>query len=234
MLIDIVFYFQYYPYLYYVYMDYKDKYIKYKTKYLKLRNVQIAGNNNRLIIHISGPSGAGKTTLGNKLKDKFADKIIVKDTDELRDEFIKAYYGNKQWKIIDKEAYQKYIDEYVNNNQNKPLVFVGLNNIPWFHKNHYYNMHSKYNYYIEIDDMTIVKQKCMRFLEQIATDEIAINDLINDNKRFLKFTKMAIERECGLKETMRMNKKWSKDYKKQGYKFMSRENIFGDVSKIIT
>ena len=53
-------------------MDYKDKYIKYKKKYLELKNInlnnQIGGGN--LIIHISGPQGAGKTTLGNKNKGK--------------------------------------------------------------------------------------------------------------------------------------------------------------------
>ena len=48
-------------------MDYKDKYIKYKTKYLELKDTNISnmiGGRPDLIIHISGPSGAGKTTLG--------------------------------------------------------------------------------------------------------------------------------------------------------------------------
>ena len=48
-----------------------------------------------MIIHISGPSGSGKTTLGNKLKNEFKNKIVVKDLDDLRDEFIKSYYGKK-------------------------------------------------------------------------------------------------------------------------------------------
>lgn len=30
-----------------------------------------------------------------------------------------------------------------------------------------------------------------------------------------------------------MNKKWNKDYEKQNYKFMSRENIFKQVCKLL-
>ncbi len=35
------------------------------------------------------------------------------------------------------------------------------------------------------------------------------------------------------KNTIKLNTKWRKDYKKQGYKFLSRENIFKNVIKII-
>lgn len=45
-------------------MDYKDKYIKYKTKYLELKNIDInnqIGGGKNIIIHISGFPGSGKT-----------------------------------------------------------------------------------------------------------------------------------------------------------------------------
>lgn len=35
------------------------------------------------------------------------------------------------------------------------------------------------------------------------------------------------------KKTIKQNNKWKKDYKKQGYKFMSRENIYKSVVKIL-
>ena len=60
-----------------------------------------------IIIHISGASGSGKTTLGNKLKEEYGNKIIVKDTDDLRRDFIKDFYGDNRFDIIDKNEYQK-------------------------------------------------------------------------------------------------------------------------------
>ena len=187
-----------------------------------------------LIIHISGASGSGKTTLGNKLKEQFKSKIIVKDLDILRDEFIKEFYGNKKWTYIDENEYQSYIDSYINK-QKKPIVFVGLNDNTVYgkNKNLYYNVHSQYNYYIDIDDMIIVKQKCIRLLNDIQTDKMAMEDLVKNNEKFVKKFTEAIKIECSAKQTIKQNNKWKKDYEKQGYKFMSRENIYKSVVKIL-
>lgn len=187
-----------------------------------------------LIIHISGASGSGKTTLGNKLKEQFKSKIIVKDLDILRDEFIKEFYGNKKWTYIDENEYQSYIDSYINK-QKKPIIFVGLNDNTVYgkNKNLYYNVYSQYNYYIDIDDMIIVKQKCIRLLNNIQTDKMAMEDLIKNNEKFVKKFTKAIKIECSAKQTIKQNNKWKKDYEKQGYKFMSRENIYKSVVKIL-
>jgi adenylylsulfate kinase-like enzyme len=64
-------------------MNYKDKYIKYKTKYLKLKNIDInnqIGGGKNIIIHISGFPGSGKTTLGEKIQKIFKNTIVY-DTD---------------------------------------------------------------------------------------------------------------------------------------------------------
>ena len=191
---------------------------------------------NRIIIHICGASGSGKTTLGKKLKDKFKNKIVVKDIDDLRVEFIKDFYGNKKWNIIDKDAYQKYIDNYIHKIK-KPLIFVGLNTMPWWHKNHYYNLYSDHNFYIELDNETIIKQKCIRYLrglENIENDKRAMNDLIHNNEMFIKIITNNIKNECNLKKIIKMNNKWNKDYKDQDYIFMSRTNIYKQVCKLLT
>jgi uridine kinase len=187
-----------------------------------------------LIIHISGASGSGKTTLGNKLKKQFKSKIVVKDLDDLRDEFIKEFYGNKKWTYIDSNEYQSYIDDYINK-QKKPIIFVGLNDNTIYgkNKNLYYNVHSQHNYYIEIDDMIIVKQKCIRLLNDIQTDKMAMEDLVKNNETFVKQFTKAIKIECSAKQTLKQNNKWKKDYEKQDYKFMSRENIYKSVVKIL-
>jgi adenylate kinase family enzyme len=193
-------------------------------------------NKNNIIIHICGASGSGKTTLGTKLKDKFKNKIVVKDIDDLRVKFIKNFYENKKWSVIDKDAYQKYIDDYIHKIK-KPLIFVGLNNMPWWHKNHYYNLYTDYKFYIELDDKTIIKQKCIRFLKgpvNIENHKEAINALINNNKKFLQIITNAIKYECDLKKIIKMNNKWNKDYKNQDYIFMSRLDIYKQVTKLLS
>ena len=191
-----------------------------------------------LIIHISGASGSGKTTLGNKLKEQFKNKIIVKDLDDLRAEFIESHYGKKfNWEEFNSELYQAFLDKYILS-QKKPLILVGLNHMFWHNKKLYYNVHSQYNYYIDIDDMLIVKQKCIRFLtdelkDMVTKNKAIIRDITEDNEKFVRLIKENIERACGTKETLKINKMWKKDYEKQSYKFMSRENIYKSVVKIL-
>ena len=184
-----------------------------------------------MIIHISGAVGSGKTTLGKKLKEKFGNKIVVVDIDDLRQEFIKEFYNNKKFKKINKTQYQKYIDAFVKNNSKKPLIFVGLNNMPWWHKNHYYDMHSEHNYYIEIDDVTILKQKCRRLLNGIAENDM--DYLVEHNEKFIKNVSSAISDECNMENIIKMNAKWNADYIKQGYEIMSRDNIYKKVVKLL-
>lgn len=206
-------------------------YNKYKSKYLEIKN------QSKLIIHVSGPSGAGKTTLGNKLKQKYGNKITVKDVDQLRKEFINKTYGDKfTWKLFESDKYQKFIDDYIYKHH-KPIVFVGLNNYPWHKKNLYYNMHSNYNFYIDLDDKIILQQRCRRFitdqLQDMINNKDIIDQLVNNNQRFIDGVTNGLKYECGLNKIIKMNKDWNKNYKKQGYKFMSREDIYKKITSIL-
>ena len=62
---------------------------------------------------------------------------------------------------------------------------------------------------------------------------MALKDLITNNEKFIKNFSEAIKRECNAKKTIKINDKWEKDYKKQGYKFMSRKNIYKSIIKLL-
>jgi len=188
-----------------------------------------------MIIHICGASGSGKTFLGNKLKAYFGNKIVVKDLDELRDEHIKKTYDTSKGWSINEVKYQQFIDNYINK-QKKPLIFVGLNDNILGTKNIYYNVHSQYNFYIDIDDKIILKQKCIRFLTDDLPshlDNTVIHDIMNNNEIFIKQIIKLIKRECSMNVMVKLNKKWKTHYEKQGYKLMSRENIYASILKIL-
>ena len=59
------------------------------------------------------------------------------------------------------------------------------------------------------------------------------DDIINDNNKFIKLIKENIDRECGFKFTKKLNKMWNNDYKKQQYIFLSRNEIYNEIIKII-
>jgi adenylate kinase family enzyme len=188
-----------------------------------------------MIIHISGPSGAGKSTLGKKLKQYYKNKIIVKDIDDLREEFIKEYYGNKDWSTFNKAAYQKFIYSFISR-CSKPLIFVGLNNMPFWHKNVYYDLRADYKFYIHLANDVVLKQKCLRYFTDMANigkDKIAMRDLTTNNKKFLKIISRDLQNECDETFVNRFNNKWNSDYKKQKYNFMSGDDIYNDVLRIL-
>ena len=81
--------------------------------------------------------------------------------------------------------------------------------------------------------MEIVKQKCLRLMQNIQNNKMAIQDLIENNPRFIKKFRDAVKQECSAKLTIKTNKKLKKYYIKQGYKIMSRENIYKSVVKLL-
>lgn len=225
-------------------INFKDKYNKYFNKYhnqLNKSDVMDGGKKktkkinklNKIIIHVSGPSGSGKSTLGNKLKEKFGRKIVVKDMDDLRNEFIVKKYPNKRIESFDSEGYQKYIDKYLTQ-RTKPVILVGLNHLPWFDYDLYYDVHANYKFFIVLDDLTVIKQKCSRFLDDIADRKGEIIDrIIKDEEKTIGIYTDALAHECSYSEVKTMGAKWLNDYKSQGYKMEPRAKIFSEISKIL-
>jgi adenylate kinase family enzyme len=216
-------------------MDYKNKYLKYKIKYLQLKNYNQIGGKSSLVIHISGPSGSGKSTLGNKLKEIYDNKIIVKDIDDLRREFIDLFYDDT-WTgdTFDNEKYQEFIDKFVNAND-KPIIFVGLNHMPWWHEDLYYNMHPNHKFYIKLDDNIVIKQKCSRFINDIHENQKEIlNDLIDNEIETITKLEKGLKENCGEHdETKRLNNIWNTYYPSDGYGELTREEILDRVKDIL-
>jgi adenylate kinase family enzyme len=194
-----------------------------------------------MIIHISGPSGSGKTFLGNKLKENFGSKIVVKDLDDLRYEFVKNKYGSYKniWKkkdfVWDKDAYQNWIYEYIKK-QKKPIIFVGLNHMPWWNKDLYYDLQSNINFYIKLTTEKIFEQRCKRFLSDVFEDNLkkTVKEIIKNETKTIENLQEALKHECSYKEIKDLTDKWNKDYKKQNYKFLSSDKIFNEISKILS
>ena len=137
--------------------------------------------------------------------------------------------------IWNEGKYQQWIDNYIDKNKDKPIVLVGLNSIPWVNKFSYYNMHSKHNFYINLDFDTIFKQRCSRFMDNIFVKnrEKVLDNIIKNKNKEIKNIQDMFYNNCNYDEILENNKQWNKDYKEQKYKFMSREYIYEKVSKIL-
>jgi hypothetical protein len=82
--------------------------------------------------------------------------------------------------------------------------------------------------------MNLIEQSITFFIYRLITILLSkifiIQFLTYDFKHIIIYS---INQDCNLKKTNKLNNKWRKDYMKQGYKFMSRENIFKNVSTIL-
>ena len=197
------------------------------------RNYKLVLNFEPVVVHVSGPSGVGKTTLGRHLKSEFGDQIVVKDLDDLRAEFIAARYHGEPFSVFDKESFQAYVDNFVTSRQFRPLVLVGLNEMPRHQRGQVYNVHATHKYYVTLDDETVVQQKCKRFLSGLANSKSDMEFLVERNDKYLTNVGRALQDECGLEQTIAMNAEWAKSHESQGYEFVPRKDIGRVVSDVL-
>ena len=209
-------------------MDYKDKYIKYKTKYLKLKNIdiknQIGGGN--LIIHISGPQGAGKTTLGNKIKEKYNETIYLKDLDDLYAEF------TYQKKIND---FQEFINIFIKKNSDKPLILTGLSAERCKGEmndddNIFYEINTYYKYIIKIDENDLLKQRFYRQVSKLNNrKELLFEAWLENNNDIQK----KLFRYVDLVKWKSNNIACNIIHEEHNYKLMDKNDIYNEVCDLI-
>lgn len=195
-----------------------------KVKRCKNKTRKMGGGGKYIIIHVAGTQGSGKSTIGNKLLKEYPDKIYVCDLDDLHGDFLSQSQS---------KTYQKYINEYIRSHIDKPIIFVGLDAELCLglmeDSDIYYNLYSKYNYYILSNENTL-KQRFFRQIDKLNTkkeyffDEWLKNpDEIQDKLfRFVDLNKW--------KEN---NSKCDKLYDSRKYEFLSSETIFSRILGIL-
>ena len=214
---------------------------KQSSNKIKSHNIKRNIHNQQIIIHICGASGSGKTTLGNKLKEAFGSKIIVKDLDDLFNEYV----TKNKIENLEIITYEKYLSNYIKHqNSNKILILVGLNiNLLNYRKrisNDYYKIipNPIYKFYINLPIKimlnarferfwfffcnTLQKDKPKIFKDLIKNQTTTINEINDIVKEELDFTRAIID-----------TKMWDNYFRNADYKLYNRDKIFNIVSKII-
>ena len=209
-----------------------------------------------MIIHIGSSSGAGKTTLGLKLKDKF-NHIVLKDFDDLRRDFkdhcIGKNIGFEFFRKNFKKLYQSYLDNFLNDNKGKIIVLTGIEcyingesmsyNKQLFYPKFKLNPRADYKFAIKINNEELLKQRWNRDYEEMTKDLIWA--LQNEKERlyeiYAKKDKLDIKDiepnfdwMFGHKLHITHLENWNEHYKDSGYKFASRDKLFDIISIIIS
>jgi len=219
-------------------MDYKNKYIKYKTKYLELKDIdvnnQYGGGKDNIIIHISGFPGSGKTTLGEKIKKIFKN-IIVYDTDgfiqhhTLEGKQLLKLESNKkfkEYKILWKKTIKNKINSFISKYKNKIIVFVGsLDNFA--PSNTIYNIKADYKFCLDVSLNELMKRYYLRiyYMEQKSTKEQSENYWNNLSKEIYHIN--------GSDNMIKDHEKYNKWHKDNNYIFLNDRQIINEIKNII-
>jgi shikimate kinase len=177
-----------------------------------------------IIIHISGCQGSGKTTIGNKLKDKYNEKIHTKDLDDLRNEF------SQQKEITN---YQEFINLFIEKHNDKPLILTGLTAEKCLGNMNnddetFYVIDTKYKYFIDNDE--VLKQRFFRQVSKLyERKEIFYEQWKKNNSDIQE----KLFRFINLEQWLKNNIACRKIHKEHNYKFLDNDKIIRKVSKKI-
>ena len=190
-----------------------------------------------MLIVISGPSGAGKTTLGKRLS-----QFNVIDSDTIDDANAMKILNNKKYDYLftkdDRlKSFEKLKDKMNDLDikilkkkyKNKLLILVGRIITP----------ETKYKYYMKVDPRVVYSQLSKRTTNDICKNQKAIDKLVAtgahpDKIAMIILHKYEVRRDFpifypGLKEGM---EKEIKENKKKGYKIMTSQEIYDDIVKL--
>lgn len=195
---------------------------------MHLKIIQLGGSKTTqpLLIHISGPQGSGKTYLGNKIKNEYGDRVIVKDLDELADEF------HQQNQISN---YQEFINLFIDDHQSKPLIITGLSankclGVMNDNDDTFYDINTNNKFYIDTDDNIILKQRFFRQIQKLNDrKEQLYNDWLKDEDR----TQEKLFRFVDLSKWKTNNITCKELHKNQSYKLMIIDDVYSNVKHLL-
>ena len=191
-----------------------------------------------MIIHICGPIASGKSTIAKNIKNKYKNKIVVKDLDDLFNKFIKSH----KFTI---KSYQKYINDFINKHSNKPIIFVGINQDMGRSKN-LYDLYADYKLFIDLNIKENAKRRFIRdYKEDIKyfflwnydgsnpSSEKIYNMWIKDENMNTKRLQTIIKEMSpnGLEKNTIL---FRNQYKKLGYMFMKSNKIITFIDKFVS
>ena len=198
-----------------------------------------------MIIHITGETGSGKTTLGKRLAKISRFEVI--DLDDIIDDNVidivddpkynslfttENMKKDKFWKLIEKRA-QKDLDDIIDDT-NKILILVG--------HSFGFKFKADYKFCIEIDLETLYIQRMGRFLNDICSHKRGIKEMLNNDK--ITIHKMWVMNTFKFKirgngcintcppKIEEKYKKYKAKQKKKGYKVMSADKIYETILKL--
>lgn len=189
-------------------------------------------NNHDLIIHVSGVQGSGKSHMGDKLKLYYGDIIHVKDLDELQSEFSSKDLTN----------YQGFIDQYILDHKDKPIIFVGLDADICLGGSEdktepaSYNLHADHKMFIDLDDDIVLRQRFYRQIQKLSERKEMFFDVwLKEHKegRSSNHIQKKLIRYINLDSWNDNNKECREHYKKRGYQMLKYTEIFNKIESLL-
>jgi shikimate kinase len=188
------------------------------------------------VILISGQSGSGKTTIGNKLSN--FDDVIVYDTDDVNFDTRNELKSNSEYnEAIDtgnnetsnrmqNTLARKKRDIIINENKNKVIVFVGVTMS--------FDDIECDKYYIDLDIEEHYKRLSLRTLEEICSNANQIQEIINNvkpRKSLVDIINLGVKQRFPIdfdkmKSIVENSRKFAEE---SGYKVMTSKDILREI-----
>ena len=182
-----------------------------------------------MIIHISGFTGSGKSTLGDKLRKKFKSKIVVKDTNEFiqpntkEGKYLLSLDYSPSNRIIYKKLWKQTLKEkfaeFIESHPNKIIIFVGsLDSFSW--EGEIYKISADHKIVLDICTEELYK----RYYTRIAKNK-------NPN-----YWRCLIDGDCGIygsRVLLHKLAEYNQWYKNNDYKFMTDVKIIELICRLV-